>query len=127
MRLGDFSRIIETTFVDKMSITRYEDKENADGSTDTVLPDAPLHEEVPCRISFPFDESPKDSDVDNVPVKNVCKIFCKRDTDIRAGDFVTVQRFDDDGNVIATYSGKAGLSSVFITHKEALFSIERSA
>lgn len=127
MRLGDFAKIITTTFADKMSINRYVDKETEDGSTETILPDEPIYTDVPCRISFSFDESPKDREVDEVPVKNICKVFCSTNVDIRAGDFVTVNRFDDDRNVIATYSGKMGLPSVFITHKEALLSIERSA
>lgn len=127
MRLGDFSGIITTTFTDRMSISRYQDRENSDETTDTILTDAPLYSDIPCRLSFASRENPEDSEVDDTPVKISPKIFCKRDVDIRAGDFITVKRFDDDGNIIASYSGKAGLPSVFITHKEALFIINESA
>lgn len=127
MKLSGFAGIITTMFNDKMSIRRYEKSENNDGTTSTELSENPIYTDIPCRISFSSDESPKDSEVDEVPIRNVPKIFCKLDVDIQAGDIVTVNRYDDDGHIIATYEGKVGLPSVFITHKEALFSIERSA
>lgn len=127
MKLSGFAGIITTMFNDKMSIRRYEKSENNDGTTSTKLSENPIYTDIPCRISFSSDESPKDSEVDEVPIRNVPKIFCKLDVDIQAGDIVTVNRYDDDGYIIATYEGKVGLPSVFITHKEALFSIERSA
>ena len=128
MRLGDFAPIFETMFTDKMSIFRYENKDNEDGSTDTVLPHSPLYTNVPCRVSFSRkEESPKDNEVDDTPVIIAPKIFCKVDTDIKAGDVVTITRFNDDGDIIATYSGKVGLPSVLITHKEVAFLIKESA
>lgn len=127
MKLSGFSPIITTMLTDKMDIRRYVDKNNDDGTTDTVMSDSPIHTNVPCRVSFSSEDNPRDNDVDDVPVKNIPKIFCKVDADIKAGDLITVKRFDDDSNVIATYTGKLGLSSTYITHKEALFSIEESA
>lgn len=127
MKLSGFSPIITTMLTDKMDIRRYVDKNNDDGTTDTVMSDSPIYTNVPCRVSFSSEDNPRDNDVDDVPVKNIPKIFCKVDADIKAGDLITVKRFDDDSNVIATYTGKLGLSSTYITHKEALFSIEESA
>ena len=127
MKLSGFSPIITTMLTDKMDIRRYVDKDNDDGTTDTVMSDNPIYTNVPCRVSFSSEDNPRDNDVDDVPVKNIPKIFCKVDADIKAGDLITVKRFDDDSNVIATYTGKLGLSSTYITHKEALFSIEESA
>lgn len=127
MKLSGFAPILSTMFTDKLSINRYVDKDNGDETTDTVLSESPLFEDVPCRLSFSSDENPRDNEVDDVPVENIPKIFCKVDADIKAGDFIKVQRFDDYGNVIATYSGKLGLPSIYITHKEALFFIEESA
>lgn len=127
MKLSGFAGIIATMFNDKMSIRRYEKIEDTDGTTSTKLSDDAKYTDIPCRISFSSDESPADNEVDNVPIKNVPKIFCKLDVDIQAGDFITVTRYNDEGEIIATYEGKVGLPSVFITHKEALFSIERSA
>lgn len=127
MKLSGFSPIITTMFTDKMDIRRYVDKDNDDGTTDTVMSDSPIYTNVPCRVSFSSEDNPRDNEVDDVPVKNIPKIFCKVDVDIKAGDLITVKRFDDDNNVIATYTGKLGLPSTYITHKEALFSIEESA
>lgn len=127
MRLSDFSGIISTLFTDKMSINRYQEIKNSDETIDTILPDTPLYAEVPCRLSFASRENPDDNEIDDIPIKISPKIFCKIDVDIKAGDFVTVQRIDDDGNITASYSGKVGLSSVFMTHKEVMFTIEESA
>lgn len=127
MKLGAFAGIITTMFSDKMDITRYIDKENEDGSTETALSDAPIYTDVPCRISFSSDENPGDTDIDNTPVKLSPKIFCKVDADLRTGDHITVRRLNDNNEVIATYSGKVGMPAVFVSHKEALFHINRSA
>ncbi|HUM41506.1 MAG TPA: hypothetical protein PKI14_00990 [Fervidobacterium sp.] len=127
MRLGDFSGIITTMFTDKMDITRYIEVTNSDGTTETKLPDNPLYVDVNCRISFVSEESPKDGEVDDNPVKITPKIFCKTTADIQAGDYITVRRFDDDGNIMATFSGQIGLPSIYPTHKEALFLIKESA
>ena len=127
MRLGDFAGIITTMFTDKMDITRYVDRTNADSTTETILPATPLYRDVDCRISFVSEESPKDGTVDDNPVKTTPKIFCKIDADVQAGDFITVCRIDDDGNIMATFSGQIGLPSIYPTHKEALFLIKESA
>ena len=127
MRLSDFSGIISTLFTDKMSINRYQERKNSDETIDTILQDIPLYSEVPCRLSFASRENPEDNEIDDVPIKISPKIFCKRDVDIKAGDFITVHRFDDDGNITASYSGKVGLPSVFMTHKEVMFTIEESS
>ena len=127
MRLGDFSGIITTMFTDKMDITRYIEVTNPDGTTETKLPDNPLYMDVNCKISFVSEESPKDGEVDDNPVKTTPKIFCKTTADVQAGDYITVRRFDDDGNIMATFSGQIGLPSIYPTHKEALFLIKESA
>ena len=128
MKLSGFSGIIKSMLTDKMSINRYSNKDEEDGTTTTVLPDTPLYTDVPCRVSFlSSGEKPNDKDVDDTPIELVPKIFCQLSADLREGDFIVVNRFNDEGEVIATYAGKVGLPSVFITHKEALFSIEESA
>ena len=127
MRLGDFAGIITMMFTDKMDITRYVEQENPDGTTETALPDIPLYTDVSCRISFVSEENPKDGAVDDNPVKNTPKVFCKIDTDVQAGDYITLRRIGDDGNVLATFSGQIGLPSIYPTHKEALFLIKESA
>lgn len=127
MKLGAFSGIITTMFTDKMDITRYVERTNSDGTTETELPDIPLYTDVSCRISFVSEENPKDGTVDDNPVKSKPKIFCKIDADVQAGDYITVHRIGDNGNVMATFSGQVGLPSIYPTHKEALFLIKESA
>lgn len=127
MKLGAFSGIITTMFTDKMEITRYVERTNSDGTTETALPDIPLYTDVSCRISFVSEENPKDGAVDDTPVKSIPKVFCKIDADVQAGDYITLRRIGDDGNVMATFSGQIGLPSIYPTHKEALFLIKESA
>lgn len=127
MKLGSFASLITSMFTDSMSINRYEDKANADGTTETILSDTPIYTNVECRISFLYEEKPKDITVDDNPVITSPSIFCKVETDIRAGDFITVTRYNDYGDVIATYSGQVGMPSVYPTHKQALFIIMESA
>ena len=127
MKLGAFSGIITTMFTDKMDITRYVEQENPDGTTETALPDIPLYTDISCRISFVSEESPKDGAVDDTPVKSIPKVFCKIDADVQAGDYITLRRIGDGGNVVATFSGQIGLPSIYPTHTEALFLIKESA
>lgn len=126
MRLGDFSGIITTMFTDKMDINRYVDVTNSDGTTETKMPSSPLYVDVDCRISFVSEEKPNTVEVDDNPVKTTPKIFCKTTADVRAGDYITVRRLDDDGNILIAFSGQIGLPSVYLTHKEALFLIKES-
>lgn len=127
MKISGFAPILSTMFTDAMDIRRYQDVENEDGTTDTVMPLEPIYANVPCRVSFSSEDSPQDYEVDRVPIRVAPKIFCGPNIQIKAGDFVTVRRLNDIGEIIATYTGKLGLPSVYITHKEALFSIEESA
>lgn len=127
MRLGDFSGIITSMFTDRMDVFHYIDEIQEDGTTQTKLSNNPAWRNAPCRISLSTDENPSDNQVDSVPIKTSPKIFFKTSVALKAGDYVVVRRFDDDGNVMCTYSGKAGMPSVFITHKEVLFHIEGTA
>lgn len=126
MRLDAFSGVISTMFTDRMDIARYVDFTNTDGTTETKLSNNPVYVNVRCRISFIAEETPKDGAVDNIPVKAIPKLFCKNTVDVRAGDYITIRRLDEDGNILATFSGQCGLPSIYPTHQEVLFLIKES-
>lgn len=127
MKLSRAKKLIEYTFTDLVSIKRYADSANDDSTTDTILPANYLYSDVPCRLSYIRMESPSGKEVDAVPVETAPKLFFKVEQDAIAGDFVLVKKIDDGGNVIAQYTGQIGLPAVYVTHKEALFSIKGQA
>jgi len=127
MRIGEFANILAMLFTDEMDINRYAAVTAADDTTENQLPDTPKYSNVNCKFSFMSSENPEDSKVDDNPVKSIAKVFCKLDVDVQAGDFITVRRRDDNGILLATYSGRIGLPSVYITHKEFFFAIKESA
>lgn len=127
MRLGSFSAIITSMFKDRMTVYRYTSEEAVNGSTTIDLSVTPTYKDIPCRISFLSEESPKHLDVDQTPVFTMPKIFFSTSYRLLAGDHVIVNRINDDGDIIATYEGEAGLPAMFVTHQEALFAIRGSA
>ncbi len=120
MRLSGFGSLLATTYMDVMSINRYVPHENEDGTTGTRLPETPLHEAVPCRISFEQEDNPEPGKQDVNPIYQKIKLFCGVGTDIKKGDFVEAKKVGDDGTVIGLYKGTANLPLVYTTHKEIL-------
>jgi len=127
MRLASFGKIIASTFTDVMSIKRYIEQTNADGTTDSILPTQWLYTNIPCRLSFTGMERPNDSADDQVPIVLSPKIFCSVSVDIKPGDYISVNKLREDAVILSTYLGQIGLPSIYVTHKEALFYIKESA
>lgn len=127
MRLSGFLTIVESLFTDRVDVYHYDTSVNSDGTTSVGLPDVPDIANVKCRISFSSSDSPKDSEVDETPVKFSPKLFVPVGTEIKAGDFVVARRVGDGGDVLATYRGTVGMPNQFVTHKEVLFYIKESA
>lgn len=127
MKLSSFSPLMVTLMTDEMDIYRYTESTNSDSTTSTNLPTTPLHTNVKCRLSFNAIDSPKDSEVDQNPIKYSPKIFCPQSADLKVGDEIVVRRLQDDGSVMLTYRGQVGTPANYPTHKEALFFIKESA
>lgn len=127
MKLSSFSPLMITLMTDEMDIYRYTESTNSDSTTSTNLPTTPLHTNVKCRLSFNAIDSPKDSEVDQNPIKYSPKIFCPQSTDLKAGDEIVVRRLQDDGSIMLTYKGQVGTPANYPTHKEVLFFIKESA
>jgi len=121
MKLASFGKLLASTYTDRLSINRYTEIKNADGTIGMGLPKTPLYSEVQCRISFKNSDNPE-SDKDNSnPIYLQVKIFCAPNVDIQKGDILIAEKIGDDGSVIASYKGIANLPFKYVTHQEVLF------
>ena len=127
MRFDAFAPMIASLFGDKMDIFRSSKTTNSDSTTDVTYPSTATHTNVVCKLSFEKMENPSDSEVDQNPINFLPKIFCAVGTDIQAGDYIIGYRLDDDGVTLVTYTGYAGLPSVFRSHLEVPMLVKESA
>lgn len=128
MKLSGLGTFLTMLYDDRMDIFRTAENTNEDQSTDIFYQPEPLYTDVPCRISFSSDDSGADSEVDENPIRYNPKIFCKAEVDLKAGDYVVIRRYADDGvTVRATYKGTAAQPSWYTTHQESLMRIDESA
>ena len=111
-----------------MSIKRLTSSVRPDGSTASILPEGYLYTDLPCRLSFTsYTDNPVLIDITN-PVRKQVKIFCDPTFDIKKGDFITVKKCDEEGNIIREYEGMTGNDpSVLHLNQEILFTIKEDA
>jgi hypothetical protein len=129
MNYGTIRKILESQFKDRMDVFRYENSKNLDGTTAINVSLVPVLKAVPCKMSFRETkrEDASDIQIDENPITYQPKVFCAHDVGLKAGDFITIQIIDETGKVVATYTGNLGMPSIFLTHQEVVFSIDRSA
>lgn len=128
MKLTGLGNFYAMLYDDRMDIFRTASDTNEDQSTDIFYTPEPLYKDVPCRISFSSDDTGADSEVDKNPIRYNPKIFCKADVDLKAGDYVVIRRYADDGTTVrATYKGTAAQPSWYTTHQESFMRIDESA
>ena len=68
MKLSSFGKLLTPTYTDKLSINRYTEIENADGTIGIGLPETPLYSDVQCRISFKNSDNPESNKDDSNPI-----------------------------------------------------------
>jgi hypothetical protein len=101
-----------------MTVYRRAPAENEDGTTSVKLLEAPVYEDIPCRISATRADNAESTEDDTNPQYSEIKIFCAPDYIIRKGDKVVAIKKQDDGTTLITYTGTANLPLAFVTHKE---------
>ena len=121
MKLSSFGKLLTPTYTDKLSINRYTEISNPDGTTGMGILEEPLYSDVQCRISFENSDNPESNKDDSNPIYLQVKIFCSLDVDIQKGDILIAERIGDEGEVIETYKGIANLPFKYVTHQEVLF------
>lgn len=127
MKLAGLGSLLSMLYNDRMDIYRTSKSDNEDDTTDVSYDPKPLHEDIPCRLSFSSDDTASDSEVDRNPVKFSPKLFCASGVDLKAGDFVEVKRCADDGSVVQIYRGQVAQPSWYATHQEAFMRIDEGA
>lgn len=127
MKLTGLGKLYTMLYDDRMDVYRTSKEQNEDYSTNISYNPVAIYEKVPCRLSFSSDDTGTDSEVDRNPVKFNPKLFCAPDVDLKAGDYVVVRRYTDNGSVARTYEGTIALSSWYTTHQEAFMRIDEGA
>lgn len=117
---------VNSAMVDRMDIYRHVTSESEYGATEVDFPDKPTYEDVPCRLSWSEQESPRNYTEDYTPVELPIKVICKYDQDILAGDYVVVRRYSEN-DLIDTYKGICGDSATYESHKELYFKVQEPA
>lgn len=120
MKLSSFSKLLSPTYTDRLSINRFTEITNSDGTIGIGMPEEPLYSDVQCRISFNISDNPETTREDSNPIYLQVKIFCAPNVDIQKGDILVAERIGDEGEVIETYNGKANLPFKYVTHQEVL-------
>lgn len=127
MKLAGLGKLYTILYDDRMDIYRTVEKDEEDKTTDISYSPKPLYTDIKCRLSFSSDDTGSDSEVDRNPVRFSPKLFCGTDVDLKAGDFVVVRRYADNGSVVKTFEGQVALPSWYTTHQEALMRIDEGA
>lgn len=127
MKLAGLGKLYAVLYNDRMDIYRTGESKNEDTTTDISYKPEPKYRDIKCRISFSSDDTGTDSEIDRNPVRYNPKLFCLQDVDLKAGDYVVVRRYADDGSVVATYQGTVAQPSWYSTHQEAFMRIDEGA
>ena len=127
MRLTGLGSLLTLLYDDQMDIYRTVKSDNDDNTVDITYDPEPLYTDIKCRLSFSSDDRGAESEVDRNPVRFDPKLFCAAGVDLKAGDYVTVKRFDDNGVVTHTYSGLVSQPSWYSTHQEAFVRVDEGA
>ena len=127
MKLAGLGKLLALLYDDRMDIYRTGSEVNADNTTDISYEEEPLYKDIECRLSFSSDDTGSDSEVDRNPVRFNPKLFCKPGVDLKAGDYVVVRRYADDGSITWTYEGRVAKPSSYSTHQEAFLRIDEGA
>lgn len=121
MKLSSFGKLLSPTYTDRLSINRFTEITNSDGTIGIGMPEEPLYNDVQCRISFNISDNPETAREDSNPIYLQVKIFCSPNVDIQKGDILIAQRIGNEGEIIETYNGIANLPFKYVTHQEVLF------
>lgn len=121
MKFSQIGRILEKLYTDKMMVWRYHDEHKPNGSTESIMDENALYADIPCRISFSTPDKSQSPEIDVNPINHTVKIFCGVNADVKKGDYIKVQRIQDDGTLLSEYDGNINEPAVYTTHKELMF------
>jgi hypothetical protein len=118
MKLSPFGALLETMYVDTMTVYRHTTSTNSDGTTSIKLSQNAIYTDIPCRISATIPDNSESSLVDKNPQRAEIKIFCGTQYDIHKGDKIVATKKQDNGTTLITYTGTSNLPLIYVTHVE---------
>lgn len=118
MKLSPFGALLETMYVDTMTVYRHTTSTNSDGTTSIKLSQNAIYTDIPCRISATIPDNSESSLVDKNPQRAEIKIFCSTQYDIHKGDKIVATKKQDNGATLITYTGTSNLPLIYVTHVE---------
>jgi hypothetical protein len=120
MQLSRFGALLETMYVDTMTVYRHTTSTNSDGTTSINLSQDAIYTDIPCRISATKPDNSESSLDDKNPQRAEIKIFCGTQYDIRKGDKIVATKKQDNGTTLITYTGTSNLPLIYVTHVEIM-------
>jgi hypothetical protein len=106
-------KYVEKIYTDKLTVLRYVEKENDDGTTGEVLDDSKELVGIPCHISAlkPDEYDQEHWDVDMVEAR--VKVYLSPEVRLVKGDEVIADKYLGRTKVVQTYKGKVGDPMVY--------------
>lgn len=130
MNVFQARRVLEAAMTDRCTICRRRSVINSDGTTTVKLDtENPIVKNHKCRLSFSRYrlESAANKAIDENPVETNPKVFFPIFTDVKAGDYIYIDRMSTENEVLMKYEGILGLPAAYDTHTEAMLNIDTSA
>lgn len=118
MRFDGLAKVLGILYDDTFTNKRFKPTVADDGTTGSAPEENPVQADVACRISFEKPDSSANMTDSSNPKNLGLKLFCNPDTDVKKGDWIEAQKKDDDGNVLATYTGYASEPNRYPSHLE---------
>ena len=126
MRFGGINYFLNILYDDRMSVYRNSTILNEDGTTEYTRSETPVYDNIKCRISFNNKRDNVSADAAHMtqkdigvnPLDLVPVIFCDTQYVLKAGDYVVVNRLDDDGVVRDTVQGYISKPNWYTSHQE---------
>lgn len=106
MNLSKYSKYLNILHTDTLTIKRYIEVNNDDGTTDVVLSDKEELKDIPCRLSTVKEDEHNFKSIDINSSSTKFKVFCDTSVDIKKGDSVIVNKLVDK-NIVDTIEGLA--------------------
>ena len=114
-----YAKYFNLLFTDSADVYRYGEVIDTDGTTNNVLSDLPILENVACRLSFSSKDSASRTEEYNEE-RTGMKIFCALDVYLQNGDFLQIRRMHDS-QVLGLYQGQIGRPALYETRGSGIF------
>lgn len=118
IKYGKLGNILTAlVFKDRMTIERWEDKINPDGSHGSQVLNSFLVDE-PCLVNETTKDSPKDFTPDVTRQQTLISVYCPPHCGVKIGDILKLKVLDDNGNILKEIVGHTNNPTLYPDHME---------